>query len=68
MTLFLNNEELTELTGYQWPSKMIKQLKTYGIRFFVAADGYPRVPRCVFENEKTRQKTMPNLDAIRKKE
>ncbi|MGR6036095.1 MAG: DUF4224 domain-containing protein [Candidatus Nitrosoglobus sp.] len=38
--MFLTRQELIELTGYKLPSYMIRQLQSYGLRFFVAADGY----------------------------
>jgi len=63
--LFLTTEELQHFTGYKFPSKMIAQLKGYGIRFFVAADGYPRVPRASLTEPARKVKAMPNIDALR---
>ena len=63
--LFLTPDETAELTGYRKPSFQVRQLKTYGIRFFVAADGHPRVPRAEIEGGKDRTRhTAPNFDAI----
>lgn len=64
--LFLTNEELFEFTGYRRPSCMIRQLKEYGVRFFVAADGYPRVPRSTIEDPKEETRALPDFEALRK--
>ena len=42
--MFLTREQVQELTGYRRPSAQIKQLRSQGVHYFVAADGYPRVP------------------------
>ncbi|WP_018871424.1 DUF4224 domain-containing protein [Thioalkalivibrio sp. ALgr3] len=42
--MFLSREQVVELTGYRRPSAQIKQLRSQGVHYFVAADGYPRVP------------------------
>ncbi|WP_018949001.1 DUF4224 domain-containing protein [Thioalkalivibrio sp. ALMg11] len=42
--MFLSREQVEELTGYRRPSSQIKQLRSQGVHYFVAADGYPRVP------------------------
>ena len=66
-TMFLTRDEIAELTGYQRPSCMIRQLREYGVRFFVAADGYPRVTRSEIEcRQPTRPRTEPNFDALPK--
>ena len=65
--LFLSREEVIELTGYQKPGYMIARLKLYGVRFFVAADGYPRVPRSEIEGGDDRgRRRRPNFDALAK--
>ena len=64
--MFLTAEEVERFTGYKRPGKQIEWLKGYGIRFFVAADGYPRVTRTAVEGSPQPQKAKPNLDAIRK--
>lgn len=47
--LFLNRDELRELTGRRQRLKMIAWLTTSGYRFEVAADGWPRVLRAALE-------------------
>lgn len=42
--LFLNAEQLVDLTGYQRAAEQIRWLQAAGIRHFVRADGKPRVP------------------------
>lgn len=39
----LTDEELIELTGYQFPSKQCEALKRSGISFVKRRDGRPRV-------------------------
>jgi hypothetical protein len=63
--MFLTRSELIELTGYRRPSCMIQQLQSYGLRFFVAADGYPRVARSEVEgNPRKVPKSKPNFAAL----
>ncbi len=62
----LSDEELADLTGYQRPSKQIAWLKKQGIRFFVAADGHPRVLRAHLEGPPKQQPTGPDLEAVRR--
>lgn len=53
--MILSRGEVVKLTGYQRPSRQIAWLRKNGLRFFVGADGYPRVPRANLEIvEKTR--------------
>lgn len=47
--LFLNRDELRELTGRRQRLKVIAWLTTSGYRFEVAADGWPRVLRAALE-------------------
>lgn len=61
----LTDEELRDLTGYQRPSKQIAWLKRNGVRFFVAADGHPRVLRAHLEGPRPQRTTGPNLEAVR---
>lgn len=64
--MFLTRDEIAELTGYQRPSCMIRKLREYGVRFFVAADGYPRVARSEIETKnQTRQRQEPDFTALR---
>jgi hypothetical protein len=63
--MLLTRRELYELTGYERPSAQIRWLRQYGIRFFEAADGYPRVLRTDLENKEKQRTTSPNLSAIK---
>lgn len=64
--MFLTRDEIAELTGYQRPSCMIRKLREYRVRFFVAADGYPRVARSEIETRnQTRQRQEPDFAALR---
>ncbi len=62
----LTDEELRDLSGYQRPSKQIAWLKKQGIRFFVAADGHPRVLRAHLEDKPKQRPTGPDLEAVRR--
>ena len=56
---------MVELTGYHKPSCQIRWLKGYGVRFFVGADGYPRV----LESELTKpakHASEPDFAALRR--
>lgn len=67
MSLFLTTDELRELTGYQRPSCMIRQLRENGVRFFIAADGYPRVARNEIESRHpSRQSMEPDFSSLQK--
>lgn len=67
--MFLTREEIADLTGYQRPSCMIRKLREYGVRFFVAADGYPRVARSEIESTKeTRMRQEPDFQALQSAE
>ncbi len=61
----LTDEELADLSGYRRPSKQIAWLKKQGIRFFVAADGHPRVLRAHLEAPAKQRTTGPDLEAVR---
>ena len=41
--MFLNRNEIYQLTGYKIPSAQIRWLQKNGILFRVGADGYPRI-------------------------
>jgi len=45
MSLFLNAQELHELTGYKKPGRQIVWLRSQGFTFRISADGHPRVDR-----------------------
>lgn len=65
MNLILHRDEVWQLTGYRKPGCQIRQLKAYGLRFFIAADGHPRVLRADIEtrNQAPRPRE-PNLAAL----
>lgn len=62
----LSREEIENLSGYQRPSKQIAWLRKHGIRFMVAADGYPRVLRREVESAENQPLRTPNLEALRR--
>jgi len=64
--LTLTKQEVRDLSGYQRPSKQIEWLKRHGIRFMVAADGYPRVLRKDLESKENQQRKKPNFAALAK--
>lgn len=41
--------EVADLTGTRWRPKQIEALSRMGIKYFVAPDGWPRVPRSEIE-------------------
>ena len=43
--MFLTEEELKDLTGYQRPKAIMRWLKEHGYRFEVSAYGWPKVLR-----------------------
>lgn len=64
--MFLTRDQLVELTGYRRPSKQIGQLRSMGLRFFVAADGYPRVPESAINGERKENRSKPDFSALEK--
>ena len=65
-SLFLSGEEVAVLTGYVRPSCQIRQLRDYGLRFFVAADGHPRVVRSDLEESRSvTKREEPNLAGLK---
>lgn len=65
MSLWLSDEELTELTGYKRNTVRYKALAEMSVKFIRrAADGYPLVERAQFEGQaKPRRRTEPNWEA-----
>jgi hypothetical protein len=62
--VFLNQIELSILTGRTSKSSQITVLRKMGIVYFVNASGYPVVPRSSIENQPSPpppQRWMPNL-------
>lgn len=53
--LFLTDEEVVRLTGYRRPHKQIDWLNQQRLRHWIAADGYPRVPRASIDGTATTQ-------------
>lgn len=67
----LTDEELVELTGYQFPSKQCAALSRSGISFVKRRDGRPRVTwthvNAALSGNKTLkapEEEQPNFDAI----
>jgi hypothetical protein len=53
--MFLDDEELFELTGFKQSSKQIGMLKQQGIPFYVNASGHPKVARAIIEQKHAKQ-------------
>lgn len=49
--MFLNDDQLFELTGYRQSGKQIAMLKKQGVPFHVNASGHPKVTRAVIEGK-----------------
>lgn len=64
--MILTKDEIYRLTGYKRPSRQIEWLKKYGVRFMVAADGYPRVLRRELETSGNQAVRKPNLEALQR--
>ena len=64
--MILTRDEVADLTGYRRPQRQIAKLKTYGVRFFVAADGYPRVLRADLESHTSGKVNQPDFSALGK--
>jgi len=64
---FLTPDELEEWTGYRRRDMIVKQLRRWKVRFWVPADGWPRVHRSVIEGSQGEIATgeKPNLAALR---
>lgn len=65
--MFLTRNQVVELTGYRRPSKQINQLRSMGLRFFVAADGHPRVPESAINGERKENRRGPDFSALEKR-
>lgn len=64
--MFLTRDEIEQLTGYRRPTRQISWLRRNGLRFFVGADGYPRVPRANFENLAKPRFAEPDFNSLEK--
>lgn len=60
-----SKKELKAFTGYERPSKQIDWLRREGVRFFVGADGYPRVLKSDLENKQNQRRTEPDFSQAR---
>ena len=63
--MFLSRTDIEQLTGYRRPSRQKLWLRKNGLRFFVAADGYPRVPRANFENLQKQHYAEPDFNSLK---
>jgi hypothetical protein len=63
MSLWLNEDELIELTGYRQREKQRKALASLGVQFRSRpSDGFPLVDRAQFSGSpKARKSTEPNF-------
>lgn len=53
--MFLSDEELVALTGFQWKAKQIAQLKKMGVPFYVNAAGRAVVVRAAVEGQRAQK-------------
>lgn len=69
MSLCLSRDELRELSGYRQRTKVIEWLKQQGFRPRIAADGWPRVDRNVYERIMSgamrRTQTEPDFESVK---
>jgi len=73
-SLFLSEDDLHELTGFQKPKKQIEWLRAQGFIFRIAGDGHPRVDRSHYlklmggsaDTQRQHQKTVPNFAPLLK--
>ena len=66
MSLCLTKQELEELSGHKRPSGQKKWLESYGLIYFTALDGYPRVLRSTIENKQIQKTSAPDFTALPK--
>ena len=64
--LFLNANEIADLTGYKQPKRQVAWLRQQGISLYVAANGRPKVLRSTLENATVNRRTEPNFAALRR--
>ncbi len=67
--MFLTQEELHELTGYQIPKCQMRVLRENGIKFIIGRDGKPKVLTSAVEENyglksNKEKKTVPNYKAF----
>ncbi|MCC5811352.1 MAG: DUF4224 domain-containing protein [Ectothiorhodospiraceae bacterium] len=70
MALFLNADELQELTARKRPSAQIRWLDSNGVRYTRDAEGRPKVLRAHIDKmlggTTRRSKTQPNSEALQR--
>lgn len=64
MGLWLNDDELFELTAYRQREKQRRELARQGIKFRVRRDGMPLVERAQFGGEAPRRKKEPDWSVL----
>ena len=62
--MFLNKEQLAELTGYKRPNEQKKALSKMGIFFHVRPDGEPIVPLSALEPQNKGRVSKINWSAL----
>lgn len=60
MTMFLDADEMADLTGYKQASKQIGQLKLQKIPFHINAAGHPKVARAILEKNTVAKERLPS--------
>ncbi len=50
--MFLNTDEVADLTGYKQCSRQIAQLKVQRIPFHINSAGHPKVARAILEGQR----------------
>lgn len=67
MSLWLDEKEIVQLTGYRRRQKQYHELARQGVEFRARADGFPLVKRAQFENFTAPKKLRrePDFSAIR---
>lgn len=63
--MFLSRIDIERLTGYRRPTRQISWLRRNGLRFFIGADGYPRVPQANFENPTRQRFAEPDFNSLK---
>ena len=57
----ISDEELTELTGYKFPSKQCEALERAGVFFIRRPDGYPRTTWGHFNSPLSQRNNVPKV-------
>lgn len=64
MSLWLDSDEVIELTGFRQRAKQYTELARQGREFTIRADGFPLVIRSQFEAKATKRKREPDWSVI----